>query len=599
MNNNTEELLSKCKTTSEKDTAEFFLRIGLKCIDINFIILDEDDKTHITDIDGIFLDEENEIIIIYDDSEQKEAHNQKISTFFSKCQMPVYEKQIYDKHKELPLHPIYTIYIDKNRNSKANINSIKHQMNENCKIIFNDDFEYFNEISKTIKKWTRNDLYNFLDIYPPNNRIQLDAIKIFIGDNPAYIYVDKPTDILKYSYVSRRRDNDHGYQRMIDFDRIKKISELIIEQKVSGFPNSLLLNSTVSIEETPTVSKSHCPKPVKITLPDHYSSCRIVDGQHRLISFALLNDIQRSHYMMSVVLMNKLNVEEEKKMFLDINTNAKSVDPNLEYDLISELSIWNKNSKEARIKDAVLICRRLEQSVLKGKIYKGLVDDDKKDRITLKGFADSLISSKAFDADHNLFTSADEIVEAIKTIIIEANKDNNKNYFLSNRGIDLLFNFWFLTYFTNQGPQIPFEAFFNMHKKDFFQIVKEKISELKKNYGDSGATITLNDTIELFISKSQIAESTITCSKNHDNITDIIIELSQSQSGAGRHKCAGCAYEEGFRLGLEGKTKEPFNKVAELILFNQSGVFRHKNVREAYDIGFKKGKEKSKEQNDI
>ena len=72
---------------SEKETALFFCEIGLKCVDLCFKITGTDGSP-ITDIDGIFLDQENKVILIYDDSTQKNDSNAKISVFFNKCKEP-------------------------------------------------------------------------------------------------------------------------------------------------------------------------------------------------------------------------------------------------------------------------------------------------------------------------------------------------------------------------------------------------------------------------------------------------------------------------------------------------------------------------------
>lgn len=517
MINITEVQLGKCKNKSEEETALFLDRIGLKCIDINFDILADDNKTLITDIDGIFLDKENEIIIIYDDSLLKDGQNQKISTFFSKCQKSQYEQQIYDKHSELPHYPIYVIYIDKHRESTANIKSIEHEMGNFSKIIFKDDFQYFNELSKNLGKWTKNDLYNFLDIYPPRKRVQIDAIKVYIGNNPAYIYADKPTDILKYSYVSRRRDRDNGYQRMIDFNRVKKISELFEEKRIDGFPNSLLLNSTIAIEESPKVTKSHCPSPVKITLPDHYSSCRVVDGQHRLISFALLNDVQRSHYMLSVVLMNNLDIQEEIKMFLDINTNAKTVDPNLEYDLISNLDTWEDGTSNMLIKQAVNIITKLEEICpIKGKVYRGLVSEEKRGLITLKSFVDSLTTSKIVNNKTGSFESGSNnynlTVEILSEIFKEANNYNKiRDYLFSNRGVDLICRYWSELYLSKKEQEPDFIIIFDKYKNTFFHVIEDNINDIKSNVGGKGfsqvLSLVTSKIKEVFVAEKEISTS--------------------------------------------------------------------------------------------
>lgn len=123
------------QSASEKGTALFFHDIGLKCIDLCFKIK-ADDGSDITDIDGIFLDEENKVIIIYDDSTQSGQHNTKILSFLSKCQQDSCEKQIYDSHSELPLYPIYILYIDKSRDSGSSLEAIQHIFNRTSKVIF-------------------------------------------------------------------------------------------------------------------------------------------------------------------------------------------------------------------------------------------------------------------------------------------------------------------------------------------------------------------------------------------------------------------------------------------------------------------------------
>src|SRR5690606_13242622 len=137
----------------------------------------------------------------------------------------------------------------------------------------------------TIGRWAKNDLYNYLNIRLPTARIEVDAIKIFIGDTPAYLYASKPHDLLKYAFVSRRRNDEQGYQRMVDFKRTKEISDKLKNGEISGFMNSILLNSTIKLEEKNEISKSHTPAKVKLIISNHFSSCKVVDGQHRLLSF--------------------------------------------------------------------------------------------------------------------------------------------------------------------------------------------------------------------------------------------------------------------------------------------------------------------------
>src|SRR5690606_29630315 len=139
---------------------------------------------------------------------------------------------------------------------------------------------------------------------------------------------------------------------------------------------------TVKLDEKEKISKSHTPSPVKLIVPNHFSSCRVVDGQHRLLSFTKLSEIQQSKYSLPVVLMDNLSIDEEKKMFLEINKNAKPVDPNLEYEIVADIGNWDKESDEFYTRLAVLTIKRLSKSpIIRGKVYFGTVGETKSDKI--------------------------------------------------------------------------------------------------------------------------------------------------------------------------------------------------------------------------
>jgi hypothetical protein len=80
------------------------------------------------------------------------------------------------------------------------------------------------------------------------------------------------------------------------------------------------------------------------------------------------------------------------------------------------------------------------------------------------------------------------------------------------------------------------------------------------------------------------------CQKDHRH-DDIFVQLSDDQSGDGRHKCAGCAYEEGRRQGRLGiKKLLDFESLPD----SQAGTVRHKSPYKAFELGYSHGKEDSK-----
>ncbi|MBL4561763.1 MAG: DGQHR domain-containing protein [Labilibaculum sp.] len=495
-----EDKLKECSTDSEKRVAQFFNNIGLECADLNLKIDDEDGGC-LGEIDGVFVDRENEIIIIYDDSTQSTNVNTKITKWFTKWKDKDNEAKIFDK-LNIPYFPIHIIYIDQSKKrDKSNETPIKYLLDSRTTILYKDDFDYFEELTDKIGVWAKNDLYNFIEITPPLNRLELEVQQIYIGNYPAYVFADRPDRILKYSYVSRRRDNDVGYQRMVDYKRVKEMSEKLESEELKGFPNSILLNSTIKLTENP-LPKSQCPKIVKLSIPNHYSSCRVVDGQHRLLSFSKLDFVHKTKFNLPIVLIDNMPVEEEIKLFLDINDTSKKVDPSLRYELMAKLN-WEKGSKGSLIKEAVIIVSRLEKTgPLKGKVYKGIVGDTKKDTITMRSIVDSITR-------YGLLSNSkiNNLEKSIQSILIKINKNTlNKDYFFSNRGVDLILGF--LSKYVEKSDSTEIENIEDDQSTAFIEIVNVNISELKLFQGGQGfknaielVEKKLNTEIETVVSK--------------------------------------------------------------------------------------------------
>jgi hypothetical protein len=78
------------------------------------------------------------------------------------------------------------------------------------------------------------------------------------------------------------------------------------------------------------------------------------------------------------------------------------------------------------------------------------------------------------------------------------------------------------------------------------------------------------------------------CNSRHRFIPDLN-ELPESQAGEGRHRCAGCAYVQGYNHGINGHLRK-LNE--DLLKYSQAGTGRHKDVQAAYDLGFNDGLKK-------
>lgn len=79
------------------------------------------------------------------------------------------------------------------------------------------------------------------------------------------------------------------------------------------------------------------------------------------------------------------------------------------------------------------------------------------------------------------------------------------------------------------------------------------------------------------------------CLKDHRYIPELS-NLPDAQSGAGRHKCPGCAYELGYQDGLNHNIKA---LDINLLDDSQAGTGRHKDVYAAYALGYQDGLDKN------
>lgn len=81
------------------------------------------------------------------------------------------------------------------------------------------------------------------------------------------------------------------------------------------------------------------------------------------------------------------------------------------------------------------------------------------------------------------------------------------------------------------------------------------------------------------------------CQKGHSNIQSIMATLPVDQGGRGRHKCAACAYERGYELGLQMAEDFCIADELEQLEESQAQQQRHKSPHAAFALGYLKGVE--------
>lgn len=168
-----------------------------------------------------------------------------------------------------------------------------------------EEIEYFKVISDAAYRYCKFEIFKDLKIDPtdimeekhpiPKKR---DIIGIGEEDRERYLvsFLYPVSHLLKLSFISRYHcTEEKGFQRLANKEKLRKMRQYLIK-KGESYPNSLivLLNPDVKINKFKNFfvgmdkeMQKYCKKNLfKITIPDRFGVFLIIDGQHRLFSFA-------------------------------------------------------------------------------------------------------------------------------------------------------------------------------------------------------------------------------------------------------------------------------------------------------------------------
>jgi|GEM_PF-363585 len=237
------------------------------------------------------------------------------------------------------------------------------------KVVDTKTYNYFINMSKSIKKSFRYEILNYLNIsaneFGPQKKSTSSDIQdyhpiIFPNETTGYnngvqivSFMLTPQELIKYSYVLRKDSWDEKiglYQRLIKPSRINNIRRYVIDNTKTFLNNIIIgLPDKVRIvdesENEVSISNINSSHTYKISLPTTFNSYSIIDGQHRVYAY-YENDVDNEEEKEVSKLRDKLNLlvtgikypsdwDEirrrtfESEIFLDINKNAKSVDKDL------------------------------------------------------------------------------------------------------------------------------------------------------------------------------------------------------------------------------------------------------------------------------
>jgi DGQHR domain-containing protein len=234
---------------------------------------------------------------------------------------------------------------------------------QNMAIFYKSDFLRIIEYSKTLGKWSKNYFLHNFDIRHTNNT----AISICQKDNllirnknkkvsgkitvlaDLYTFNISPYKLLNIAHVHRKdelpslQNNNYNYQRLLNSEKLQEIRKNVLIDSDFMFPSNILVILSKECKYGQDGVNNRY-----LHIPDKYGSISIVDGQHRLFSYAdeKVESIMKDAGQIQVTAIDfqtsdeKLMSQCSARTFIEINVNQTKVEishlDQIAYDLGSD-----------------------------------------------------------------------------------------------------------------------------------------------------------------------------------------------------------------------------------------------------------------------
>ena len=351
----------------------------------------------------------------------------------------------------------------------TNKEEVKAEKRNNLKkdgffIFTRDDVEYFKIISDCTYEHCKFEILDFLGVEPPDIMNEEESkIPVYIAtgkkvkDNFYILNLTIPVKVLlKRSYVLRFHggDPEAGFQRLLNKNKLKMMRDYLLKGK--KYPNNIIvvLNKKSEIKPLknidfntgePTLNESlkrECKKLWSVKVPDIYKVFLIIDGQHRLFSFAQtkysiyekirseeekekleekdnkIQEMAENSEMVVTALYSPKDSEEDlpAQLFYEINTTQTTISPEDVIDLTEKY--WPENP----VSGANKLLRKLnDNGVLKNKIRIKFWQENRLRRTSLISYAglkdifskDKRKTSKTFNIFSSLYKNQNKIEDYV------------------------------------------------------------------------------------------------------------------------------------------------------------------------------------------
>lgn len=308
----------------------------------------------------------------------------KIQRFIRHCDLiancPLSSRQLFSKFQGIPEEELnrFTgisdwryVYIGTSPKLVVQNISPRRYPETDCLRIFNaENWEYFKALERAIKSTSKYEFLAALDInpsdlrdpvlgndLPPKNCLELANTILYSGQVRASLIVAvfTPDELLRVARVLRYQgqpmmlatsspastkdstsEGGSGYQRILNRDKLRKISDFVDNNSEITFPTNLTL----------VLSKECEVQDGKLHVPGKYASIDVIDGQHRLFSYALADkEIQRDSRLIATAIKFHTDDAQEitrcaAQIFSTINREQTKVKKDLlyliSYDLLGD-----------------------------------------------------------------------------------------------------------------------------------------------------------------------------------------------------------------------------------------------------------------------
>ncbi|WP_428323751.1 DGQHR domain-containing protein [Nitrosopumilus sp.] len=188
-----------------------------------------------------------------------------------------------------------------------------------------------------------------------------------------HLFTLPASQLLKIAYVSRRgTSRDESYQRIINPNRLKSLTNFILDSK-----NLLMANPIIIAFDPETYGSVTYNEEKKLNFKNIACSAWVIDGQHRIFAFKDIDlpskKFKKYDIQIPIVALEKTNTLLQSETFLNINYYQKKIDSLLIYDLAASFQY----PRNALVWPSLLTLKLNESGILQGLIKVKELDEKK------------------------------------------------------------------------------------------------------------------------------------------------------------------------------------------------------------------------------